>query len=71
MLKLVYKIVGLFFLSFIIFIFIVNYSFLSYKESIFIKIYYAIKINIIYYIFYIIYLYFYFRIFYRNKVYKH
>lgn len=61
MLKFIYKFIGLIFTSFIIFIFIINYSFLSFKESIFLKTYYSIKINIIYYIFYIIYMFCYFK----------
>lgn len=61
MLKIIYKFIGLIFTAFIIFIFIVNYSFLSFKENIFIKTYYSIKINIIYYIFYVIYVFCYFK----------
>lgn len=68
MLKLLYKFIGLIFTSFIIFLFIINFNFLSFKESIFLKIYYSIKINFIYYLFYIIYLIFYFKyIYHKNK----
>lgn len=56
MIRILYKFVGFIFLSFLIFIFIINYNYLSFKESFFIKVYYAIKINLIYYIFYIIYI---------------
>lgn len=55
MIKLLYKCVGVIFTSFIIFIFYINFNFLSYKESIIIRIFYSIKINLIYYLFYLIY----------------
>ena len=59
MLKIIYKFVGLMYTAFIIFLFFINYNFLSYKEGIFIKIFYSIKINFIYYLFYLIYIFIY------------
>ena len=56
MLKIIYKFVGLMYTAFIIFLFFINYNFLSYKEGIFIKVFYSIKINFIYYLFYLIYI---------------
>lgn len=63
MLKTLYKIVGLIFTAFIIFIFMVNYNFMNFKEGIFTKIYFSIKINFIYYLFYLIYIFVYFKYF--------
>ena len=56
MLKVLYKFIGFIFTSFIIFIFMINYNFLSFKENMFLRIYFSIKINIIYYLFYILYI---------------
>ena len=61
MLKLLYKLIGFIFTSFIIFIFIINFNFLSFKEGFILKVYYAIKINLIYYLFYIVYIFIYFK----------
>lgn len=67
MIKFFYKFVGLIFTSFIIFLFIVNYNFMSFKVGIFVKIYYAIKINLIYYVFYLIYIGIYFKYLHKYK----
>jgi hypothetical protein len=67
MIKFFYKIIGLFLTAFIIFLFIVNYNFLSFKEGIFIKIYYSIKINLIYFIFYALYILIYFKTLHNKK----
>lgn len=67
MLKTLYKIVGLIFTAFIIFIFMVNYNFMSFKDGILVKTYYSIKINLIYYIFYFIYVFVYFKYIYLRR----
>ena len=68
MLRILYKLVLLLYTSFIIFIFFMNYGFLSFSNNIFLRIYYAIKINLIYFVFYIIFFFIY--LFYvRKKVY--
>ena len=67
MIKLLYKFIGLIFTAFIIFIFTINYNFMSFKDSILVRIYYSIKINIIYYIFYLVYIYFYIKYIYIPK----
>lgn len=67
MIKFFYKIIGLYLTAFIIFLFIVNYNFLSFKEGIFIKIYYSIKINLIYFIFYALYIFIYFKTLHNKK----
>ena len=56
MIKILYKLIGFIFTIFIIFIFLINFNFLTFKENIFARIYYAIKINLIYFLFYIIYI---------------
>lgn len=68
MLKFLYKIVGLLYTSFIIFIFFVNYNFLSYKEGFILRAYYSVKINFIYYLFYILYVFIYIKYFKFRKV---
>ena len=67
MIKFFYKIIGLYLTAFIIFLFIVNYNLLSFKEGIFIKIYYSIKINLIYFIFYALYIFIYFKTLHNKK----
>jgi len=67
MLKILYKFVGLIYTAFIIFLFFINYNFLSYKDNLFLKIFYSIKINIIYYLFYIVYVVIYFKFFSKNN----
>ena len=67
MIKLLYKFIGLIFTAFIFFIFTINYNFMSFKDSILVRIYYSIKINIIYYIFYLVYIYFYIKYIYIPK----
>jgi len=69
MLKIIYKLTTIIFTSFIIFVFMINFNFISFKVNIFLRIYYSIKINLIYFIFYFIYLYFYIRYFYFKKRY--
>lgn len=67
MLKFLYKLITLIFTSFIIFVFMVNFNFISFKVNIILRVYYAIKINLIYFLFYAIYIYFYFRYFHIKK----
>lgn len=67
MLKILYKFVGLIYTAFIIFLFFINYNFLSYKDNLFLKIFYSIKINVIYYLFYIVYVVIYFKFFSKNN----
>jgi len=63
MIKLIYKTIGFIYTSFLLFIFTINYYFLSFKENAFLRIYYSIKINLIYYLFYIVYISFYLKYF--------
>lgn len=67
MLKTIYKFVGLMYTSFILFLFFINYNFLSFKEGIFIKVFYSIKINFIYYLFYLIYILIYLKYMHRKN----
>lgn len=70
MLKIIYKFVGLIYTAFILFLFFINYNFLSFKEGIFIKIFYSIKINLIYFLFYLIYIFIYIKYIHRKSVRK-
>ena len=67
MIKLLYKLIGFIFTIFIVFIFLINFNFLSYKESFFLRIYYAIKINFIYFLFYFLYVLAYFKFLYKKN----
>lgn len=67
MLKILYKLIGIIFFSFLVFIFIINFNFLSFKENLFLRIYYSVKINIIYYLFFVIYIFLYYKFFNANK----
>jgi hypothetical protein len=67
MIKFFYRFIGLIFTVFIIFIFSVNYNLLRFSESFFLRIYYSIKINLIYYLIYIIYMIIYYKFIYRDK----
>ena len=61
MIKFFYRLVGFIFTAFIFFIFSINFNFLRFKESILLRIYYAIKINFIYFLFYFIYIFIYYK----------
>ena len=67
MIKLLYKFIGFIFTLFIVFIFSINFNFLSFKDNIVLRIYFAIKINLIYYLFYFLYIFIYFKYLYKNK----
>lgn len=61
MIKSLYKIIGLIFTAFILFLFFINFNLFSYKENIFIRVIYSIKVNLIYYLYYLIYMFIYIR----------
>lgn len=67
MIKLFYKLIAFIFTIFIIFIFMINYNFLSFKTSIVLRIYYSIKINFIYFLFYSIYIVIYLKFVHKNN----
>ena len=61
MIRFFYKFIGLIYTSFIIFLFLVNYNMIGYNVNIVKRVYFSIKINLIYYIFYFIYVVLYFK----------
>lgn len=67
MIKFFYKIVGIIFTIFIFFIFSINFNFLRFKESLILRIYYSIKVNLIYFIFYFIYIFIYYKYLFKDN----
>lgn len=67
MIKFFYKLITLMFTAFIIFVFMINFNFISFKVNILLRIYYAIKINLIYFLFYTIYICFFIKYYHNDK----
>lgn len=67
MVRFFYKLVGFIFTIFIIFVFFVNYNLLRFSESFFLRVYYSIKINFIYFLVYFIYMVIYYSFIFKDK----
>lgn len=66
MIKFLYKLVGIFFSAFIVFLIFINFNLFSFKDSFIIRLYYSVKVNLIYFIYYFLYLAVYFRYIYHK-----
>ena len=68
MLKIIYKTIGLIYTAFLLFIFFINFNLLSFKEKFYLRVFYSIRINFIYYLFYLIYIFIYIKYIYKKNI---